>query len=121
MVQAVKRLAELALDLTRDVLRLHGALAAFGRLSAATAPEEVEATLKECLVAPLGLAGARLFLVHRARKAATSLSGPPVVAFWKPLAMEQSPSLVAWCAARPCISVFITGVLYRCLIQQYVP
>ena len=74
----MKRLAELALDLNRDVLRLHTSLAAFGRLSRATEPHEVEATLEECLVEPLGLASTRLYLVNKTRKVCTSMSSPPV-------------------------------------------
>lgn len=96
-MQAVKRLAELAVDLTRDVTRLHATVAAFGRLSRATEPHEVEQTLIECLVEPLGLSSARMYLVNSARKTASSMSGPAVITSWRPQAMEQNPSLVAWC------------------------
>jgi hypothetical protein len=94
--QAVKRLAELAVDLNRDVLRLHASIAAFGRLSSATEPHEVETTLIACLVEPLGLASARLYLVNEKHKVATSMSGPAAHTSWKPYAIEHTPSLVAW-------------------------
>lgn len=99
MVQTTKRLAQLALDTDRDVMRLTYTLRAFERLSEAEAAPQVEATLAECLVDALGLASARLYVVDRRRKRATSCSGPPTTASWRGAALDQQASLVAWCAA----------------------
>eukprot|EP00892_Ulva_mutabilis_P005042 jgi/Ulvmu1/290/UM001_0294.1 len=96
--QAVKRLAQLAVDVDRDVARLSVTLTAFERLSDATKAHEVEAAVAECLLGALGLAGARLFLVDRRRKRATSCSGPKATTSWKAAALDQQPSLVAWAA-----------------------
>lgn len=98
MPQAVKRLADLARDLERDTKRLQQSLLAFEALSNAREPAQVEATLIECLVEPLGLGSVRMYLVDKTNKTAKSVSGPPTSACWRPAAMEQQPSLVAWCA-----------------------
>jgi hypothetical protein len=58
---------------------------------------QVEAMLTKCLVQPLELGSVRLYLVDRATRSAASVSGPPTTTSWRPAAMEQQPSLVAWC------------------------
>jgi len=84
-VQAAKRLAQLAVDTDRDVLRLSYTLDAFERLSEAQEAHEVEDTLAACLEDALGLASVRL--------------GPPVTTSWRAAAMETQGSLVAWCGS----------------------
>lgn len=98
-MQAAKRLAQLAVDTDRDVLRLSYTLDAFERLSEAREAHEVEDTLAACLEDALGLASVRLFLIDRRRKRAASCSGPPVTTSWRAAAMETQGSLVAWCGS----------------------
>ena len=100
-MQASKRLAQLAVDVHRDVGRMHAALAALVDMCAAGGPAEVERALAECLLQPLGLSGVRLYVVAEGGRSAAPASGPRAVAAWNGNRLEKRPSLVAWCATPP--------------------
>jgi hypothetical protein len=121
-LQVAKRLAQLALDVSRDVARLDTTLAAFATLASATAAADVEAALRGCLLEPLELSGLRVFLVEPGRRRAVAVSGTPVSVVWKDgnAGMEHAASLVAWCAtaiasAAPC-RAGVRHVALRCTL-----
>ena len=95
-MQIVKRLAQVVVDLDKDVFRMHHSLSAFTRVAQGKDIKDVEATLSECMLVPLRLSSIRLFEVDTRQKRAFSVSGPPASVEWKAGPSEQRSSLVAW-------------------------
>jgi hypothetical protein len=86
----------MAIDMTRDVTRMHTALEALVELGDACDCAEVERALTLCLMESLKLSSARIFMVNAAEKRAKSVSGPQVSVSWQSSGPDAAQSLVGW-------------------------
>jgi hypothetical protein len=121
-VQAVKRLAQMAIDTTQDVRRLHTALQAMVEIDKANDCAEFERKLGLCLMDTLKLSSARLYKVNGAAKTLESVSEPRAITSWQSPGPEGAHSVAAWCVSsqitslqmQPISSLHLTTCMPQC-------